>query len=172
MTLIGTRDKITVFGTDYDTPDGTCIRDYIHVEDLADAHVRALDYLAEGNPSVACNLGTGEGVSVKEIIDITERVTGKTVPVEYGERRAGDPPRLVAAPALAKEVLGWEAQHKDVASSIEAAWAWVQQPHGGHLSSRLAKRVQPLPTTHPLDQGEHVRQSRLQKGVFVAKYPV
>ena len=135
MTLTGKRENITVFGTDYDTPDGTCIRDYIHVEDLADAHVKALNYLASDQPSIACNLGTGEGVSVKEIITITEKVTGKTVPLVYGERRAGDPPRLVAAPARAKEVLGWEAKHKDVSSSIEAAWNWIQQPHGGLYSS-------------------------------------
>lgn len=129
----GRRENITVFGTDYPTPDGTCIRDYIHIVDLARAHVQALDYLREGKPSFACNLGTGVGRSVKEVIDVAEEVTGKTVPVVYGDRRAGDPPELVAAPALAKEVLGWEAEYKDVHETIKTAWGWMQ----GDLKGRF-----------------------------------
>lgn len=121
---LGLRKSITVFGTDYDTPDGSCIRDYIHIVDLAEAHRLALDYLIEGNPSIACNLGTGRGYSVKEFIQLAEEVTGLKVPVEYGERRAGDPPILVAKPDLAKEKLGWEASYKELKDVIRSAWAW------------------------------------------------
>eukprot|EP00095_Tigriopus_kingsejongensis_P006777 snap_masked-scaffold3502_size8402-processed-gene-0.2 protein:Tk06777 transcript:snap_masked-scaffold3502_size8402-processed-gene-0.2-mRNA-1 annotation:"UDP-galactose-4-epimerase" len=125
--------QLTVFGTDYPTPDGTCIRDYIHVEDLASAHLSALRHLIEGGDSLRCNLGTGVGISVKEIIDIAEEVTGQKVPVTYGERRPGDPAQLVAGPQRAKDLLGWEAQHKDARSMIESAWNWMSQPHGGHF---------------------------------------
>ena len=131
----GDTGPMTVFGTDYPTPDGTCIRDYIHVLDLARAHVRALDYLEGGGESVACNLGTGKGTSVKEIIDTAEAVTGLKVPVEYGERREGDPPELVADAAYAKEVLGWEAEITDVRTIIETAWAWLQGDRKGRYSA-------------------------------------
>jgi UDP-glucose-4-epimerase GalE len=136
MTLTGELEEVTVFGTDYDTPDGTCIRDYIHILDLARAHVLALEHLKSGKPSFACNLGTGNGVSVKEILDISERVTGKKIPVVYGERRAGDPPRLVADPSLARTLLGWEAKYKDVTASIETSWQWMSAPHGGRYRNR------------------------------------
>ena len=132
MALTGEIEKIEIFGTDYHTPDGTCIRDYIHVEDLADAHARALDHLASGGESVRCNLGTGVGVSVKEIIAAAEEVTGKQVPIEYGPRRAGDPDELVADPTHAKEVLGWEASRKDVRDMVSSAWQWMTGIHGGH----------------------------------------
>lgn len=135
MTLTGEREKITVFGTDYDTEDGTCIRDYIHVEDLARAHVAALRHLAEGGASLSCNLGTGNGVSVRQIIQIAEEVTGQKIPVEYGDRRAGDPPVLVADPSLAREVLGWVAEISDVRDSIASAWKWMQNDRGGRYSS-------------------------------------
>jgi UDP-glucose-4-epimerase GalE len=131
MALTGEIESIEVFGTDYETPDGTCIRDYIHVDDLADAHARALDHLAAGGESVACNLGTGVGVSVKEIIAAAEEVTGRRVPVKYGPRRAGDPARLVADPGLAKRVLGWEAGRRDVREMVRSAWAWISGPRGG-----------------------------------------
>ncbi|MDA0767074.1 MAG: UDP-glucose 4-epimerase GalE [Verrucomicrobia bacterium] len=133
LALTGEADKITVFGTDYDTPDGTCIRDYIHVNDLARAHALALDHLLGGGESVACNLGTGVGVSVREIIDAVEEVTGKKVPVEFGERREGDPARLVADPSRAKEILGWEAGKKDVREMVESAWTWMNGPKKGHF---------------------------------------
>lgn len=123
--------EITVFGTDYPTADGTCIRDYIHVEDLASAHLLALQHLLDGGDSLRCNLGTGVGISVKEIIDISAEVTGKEVPVKYGERRPGDPAQLVADPSYAKEVLGWEAERKEARAMIETAWQWMSQPHGG-----------------------------------------
>ena len=129
--LVGETASVTVFGTDYPTPDGTCIRDYIHVMDLARAHVLALQYLEAENASLSCNLGTGKGVSVQEIIDLTEKVTGRKAPVVYGPRRPGDPPELVADPSLAKEKLGWEAEFKDVAYAIETVWTWMQQPHRG-----------------------------------------
>lgn len=127
----GERGALTVFGTDYDTPDGTCIRDYIHVDDLAKAHMLALNYLDEGGETVACNLGTGTGFSVKEMIDAAEAVTGKKVPVEYGDRRPGDPAKLIADPSFAKKTLGWEAQYKDVGEIIETAWNWFSGPGGG-----------------------------------------
>lgn len=132
MALTGEIEKIEIYGTDYDTPDGTCIRDYIHVEDLADAHAKALDYLSDGGDSLCCNLGTGVGVSVKEIIKVVEDVTGKTVPLSYGPRRAGDPDSLVANPDRAKQILGWEAKHKDVRDMVSSAWKWVSRDHGGH----------------------------------------
>lgn len=133
MAVTGEIEYLEVFGTDYNTPDGTCIRDYIHVEDLADAHARALDHLADGGESVRCNLGTGVGVSVKQIIHAVEEVTGKTVPVKYGPRREGDPDSLVADPALAKELLGWEATRKDVRDMVRPAWLWVSGPNQGHF---------------------------------------
>lgn len=131
MAVTGEIEHIEVFGTDYATPDGTCIRDYIHVEDLADAHARALDHLSAGGDSLRCNLGTGVGVSVKEIIMAVEEITGKTVPVKYGPRRDGDPASLVADPSLAKQLLGWEATRKDVRDMVRGAWAWMNGPHKG-----------------------------------------
>lgn len=131
MALTGEIPHLEVFGTDYETPDGTCIRDFIHVEDLADAHARALDHLAAGGASVACNLGTGIGVSVKEIIAAAEAITGKTVPVIYGPRRAGDPDSLVADPALAQKLLGWSANHRDIKQLVGSAWTWMDGPLRG-----------------------------------------
>lgn len=133
MALSGEISHVDVFGTDYPTPDGTCIRDYIHVEDLADAHAKAIDLLSGGAGSIRCNLGTGVGVSVKQIIDAAEEVTGKKVPVKYGPRREGDPPQLLADASLAKEVLGWEAGHKDVRDMVAGAWAWMNGPNSGRF---------------------------------------
>ncbi|MGD1979661.1 MAG: UDP-glucose 4-epimerase GalE [Akkermansiaceae bacterium] len=133
MAIKGERPAITVFGTDYPTEDGTCVRDYIHVEDLADAHLKSLQLLFDGGESLQCNLGTGTGVSVKKIIDLAEEVTGLEVPVDFGERRAGDPAGLFADPALAKNLLGWEARHQDPRAMIESAWKWISQEHGGHF---------------------------------------
>jgi UDP-glucose-4-epimerase GalE len=135
MAARGDLPAITVFGTDYPTADGTCIRDYIHVADLARAHACALKYLREGGESTAVNLGTGRGFSVREIIQTVEEVTGRPVPVEYGPRRAGDPPELICAPAKAGAVLGWEALHKDPREHIRSAWNWMCQPHGGKFRS-------------------------------------
>ena len=131
LAILGRIDQMTVFGTDYDTPDGTCLRDYIHVLDLADAHAKAVDYLLAEGESVRCNLGTGQGFSVKEILQAAEKVTGKKVPVAYGDRRAGDPARLIADPTLAKKILDWEAQHRDVKAMVESAWLWMAGEKGG-----------------------------------------
>ena len=136
MAVTGEIDHIEVFGTDYPTPDGTCIRDYIHVEDLADAHARALDHLAAGGASLQCNLGTGVGVSVKQIIAASEEITGKPVPVTFGPRRAGDPPMLVADPTLAKSLLGWEATRKDIRDMLRPAWLWIDGPLHGHYPGK------------------------------------
>lgn len=133
MAVAGEIEHIEVFGTDYDTPDGTCIRDYIHVEDLADAHARALDLLAAGGASLRCNLGTGVGVSVREIISSVEEVTGRKVPVKYGPRREGDPPSLVADPSLAKELLGWVASRRNIRDMVEPAWTWMSGPNRGRF---------------------------------------
>ena len=131
MAAKGEVGELTVFGTDYPTPDGTCIRDYINVLDLAEAHAAALAYLRSGNASTACNLGTGKGASVKEIIQLAEEISGLPVPVVYGPRRAGDPPELVGNPAKAKAVLGWEAKHKDPRDMVQASWNWLSGPRGG-----------------------------------------
>jgi UDP-glucose 4-epimerase len=132
LALAATTDhgpELQVFGSDYPTPDGTCIRDYIHVNDLADAHVRALQYLehldkkAPGE-SLAINLGTGRGYSVLEVMQAAEKVTGRPVRRKIGPRRAGDPPSLVADPAKAKKVLGWTAKY-DLADIVSSAWKWA-----------------------------------------------
>lgn len=120
----GERENITVFGTDYDTPDGTCVRDYIHVEDLADAHMRAVEKLFKDKKSDFINLGTGIGNSVKEIIVAAEEVTGKKVPVVYGERREGDPAKLFANNEKAQKVLGWKIKYSNVKDIIKTAWDW------------------------------------------------
>jgi len=121
---LGKRAAIDVFGTDYPTPDGTAVRDYIHVQDLADAHVKALSYLFEGGATTQVNLGTGTGNSVTEVIDAVERVTGRKVPKRLVARRAGDPPELVADPSKANSLLGWRPRMSDIDSIIRTAWAW------------------------------------------------
>lgn len=131
MAVTGEIEHVEVFGTDYDTPDGTGVRDYIHVEDLAEAHALALDHLAAGGESLKVNLGTGVGVSVKEIIEAVEEITGNKVPVKYGPRRAGDPDKLIADPSQAKVLLGWEARRKDVREMVRPAWAWANGPRKG-----------------------------------------
>jgi UDP-glucose 4-epimerase len=118
----GKRGPVTVYGTDYDTPDGTCVRDYIHVNDLCEAHLATLEYLARGGESGAFNLGTGVGHSVREVIAVAERVSGRAVPVVYGPRREGDPARLVASAARAAEHLGWRARRPSLDDIIADAW--------------------------------------------------
>jgi UDP-glucose 4-epimerase len=129
--VMGLRPKLTVYGTDYPTPDGTNVRDYIHVDDLADAHIAAMSKLDTASPIFA-NLGTGRGFSVKEIISTAEKVTGKKVPVEWGPRRPGDAIALYADPARAKAVLGWEARHKDPEEIIRSAWNWFSKHPKGY----------------------------------------
>jgi UDP-glucose-4-epimerase GalE len=129
-TALGQRDHVDVFGTDYPTPDGTAIRDYIHVKDLATAHVRALQYLRDGKPSSVANLGTGYGHSVKQVIDAVERITGRKVNARHAPRRAGDPPSLVADPRRARELLGWQPQCSDLDSIVANAWRWHARQAG------------------------------------------
>jgi UDP-arabinose 4-epimerase len=121
---LGTGVPISIFGTDYPTRDGTAIRDYIHVGDLADAHLRALRHLAGGGENGALNLGTGRGYSVREVIAAVERIAGRPVPQREAPRRAGDPPELVADPALARSRLGWQPRHSDLDTIIATALAW------------------------------------------------
>jgi UDP-arabinose 4-epimerase len=118
--------RLQVFGTDYPTPDGTAIRDYIHVFDLADAHIKALSYLESGGESGAMNLGTGKGFSVLEVIQAVERVTGLQVPFDNAPRRAGDPPELVANPAKAQSALSWTPQYTDLERIVETAWTFFK----------------------------------------------
>jgi UDP-glucose 4-epimerase len=129
--VMGTREKVTMFGSDYPTPDGTNIRDYIHVDDLADAHIRAMEKLTDGK-QIFLNLGTGRGFSVKEIIAAAEKVTGKKVPLIIGPRRAGDAIALYADARKARETLGWEAQHKDPEAIIRSAWNWFSKHPRGY----------------------------------------
>jgi UDP-glucose 4-epimerase len=123
----GRRTSITVFGRDYDTPDGTCIRDYVHVVDLVAAHALAVDYLLEGGASTAFNLGNGQGFSVQQVIDTARRVTGQDIPVSEAPRRAGDPPRLVADPRRANALLGWQPQFASLEQIVTHAWNWEQK---------------------------------------------
>ena len=124
----GKRDHVDVFGTDYPTSDGTCIRDYIHVSDLAEAHLLALEATAPGDPRTAeplvCNLGNGGGFSVREVIAATERATGRQIRYRVGPRRAGDPPVLVAQADRAAEILGWRPARPSLDAMVESAWAW------------------------------------------------
>ena len=120
----GDRAAITINGIDYPTPDGTCVRDYVHVTDLAQAHVLALQHLERGGLSQALNLGTGRGHSIREIIAAAERVTGRRIPVREGARRAGDPPALVADPSRAMRLLAWQPVHSDIETILETAWQW------------------------------------------------
>lgn len=120
----GKREKLTVYGTDYDTPDGTCIRDYIHVSDLAEAHVAALERLKRGGESLSCNLGNGAGFSVREVIQSAQRVTGRVAPVHFGARRDGDPAVLVADAGRAKRELSWRPKITSLDDIIITAWKW------------------------------------------------
>jgi UDP-glucose 4-epimerase len=128
---LGQRKALSIFGDDYNTLDGTCIRDYVHVEDLIAAHLLALDYLKAGNESNVFNLGSNNGYSVKEMLEAAREVTQKEIPAVIAPRRAGDPSTLVASSDKAKNVLGWEPQYTDVKKIIETAWNWhVSHPNG------------------------------------------
>ena len=127
---LGQRDKITIFGDDYDTPDGTCVRDYIHIDDLGEAHLKAMELLQPGK-GICLNLGTGKGTSGREIVEACREVTGQPIPEVMGQRRAGDPPELVADARLAKQLLGWEPKYTDTKAIVETAWRWHQShPRG------------------------------------------
>ena len=123
----GRRPHIAVYGRDYDTPDGTCIRDYIHVSDLCDAHWLALQSLINGAPSQAYNLGNGQGFSVQQVIATAQRVTGRPIPVVEGPRRPGDPARLVADATLARQRLGWQPRYASLDTIVAHAWGWEQK---------------------------------------------
>jgi UDP-glucose 4-epimerase len=128
---MGKREKIFIFGDDYDTPDGTCIRDYIHVSDLASAHVLAVQALERGTRREAYNVGNGNGFSVREVIDVAREVTGHPIPAEVKPRREGDPARLIASSAKIRRELGWEPKHPDLRTIVQTAWSWFQKcPEG------------------------------------------
>lgn len=132
QTALGRRPHISVFGDDYNTPDGSCIRDYIHVSDLADAHVLALDKLRSGSGSGVYNLGNGKGFSVKEVIEIARKVTGKPIEAVVEPRRAGDPAVLVASSERARKELGWNPSRSDLENIIASAWSWHQANPDGY----------------------------------------
>lgn len=132
QTALGRRPRISVFGDDYNTPDGSCIRDYIHVSDLADAHVLALDKLRSGSGSGVYNLGNGKGFSVKEVIEIARKVTGKPIEAVVEPRRAGDPAVLVASSERARKELGWNPSRSDLENIIASAWSWHQANPDGY----------------------------------------
>ena len=129
LTALGKRDKLYIFGTDYDTPDGTCVRDYIHVNDLADAHVLGLKYLLSGGRSESFNLGNGNGFSVREVIETAREVTGLEIPATESDRRPGDAPILVGSSDKVRSVLGWNPQYADLKQIINHAWQWHQTRH-------------------------------------------
>lgn len=137
--VLGERPELQIFGDDYPTPDGTCIRDYVHVCDLAEAHVHALEYLLNGGATTAFNLGTGKGNSVREVLSTVERVTGQAVPMQVAPRRAGDPAVLIADPSRAHRVLKWKAQH-DLNDMVRSAWKWMRSDHrrSAQTSSQIA----------------------------------
>jgi UDP-arabinose 4-epimerase len=128
--VAGDRPDLTVHGNDYPTPDGTCVRDYVHVTDLASAHVAALEYLLDGGATRALNLGTGEGHSVLQVVEAAERATGRKAPLVFGPRRAGDPPELVADASRAAEVLRWRPRHSSLHGIVASAWAWRRSRAG------------------------------------------
>jgi|SRR5699024_9689897 len=132
QTALNQRTHITLFGNDYDTKDGTCVRDFVHVEDLIQAHLLALDYLQAGGKSNIFNLGSNQGFSVREMIQAARSVTGKDIPEKVSERRPGDPSTLVASSEKAKKILGWKPEHTSVEKIINDAWNWHQSNPKGY----------------------------------------
>ncbi|MDY6784913.1 MAG: UDP-glucose 4-epimerase GalE [Cyanobacteriota bacterium] len=130
LTALGKREAIAIFGTDYPTPDGTCVRDYIHVSDLASAHLLGLEYLLKGGKTEVFNLGNGNGFSVKEVIETAKDVTGRDIIVEERDRRPGDPPMLVGSAEKARTILGWQPQYSSLDDIIAHAWQWHLKRHG------------------------------------------
>lgn len=130
LTALGKRDAISIFGTDYPTPDGTCVRDYIHVTDLAEAHVLGLKYLLEGGDTTVFNLGNGNGFSVKEVIETARQITDREIKAVECPRRPGDPPALVGSSDRAHSILGWNPKYADLNQIITHAWKWHQKRHG------------------------------------------
>ena len=130
QTALGHRESISIFGTDYDTNDGTCVRDYIHVADLAQAHILALKYLLEDGKTDVFNLGNGNGFSVKEVIETARKVTGKEIKALECDRRPGDPPTLLGSAKKARNILGWNPQYSNLEDILSHAWQWHQKRHG------------------------------------------
>lgn len=129
QTALGQRKSVSIFGTDYDTPDGSCVRDYIHVLDIAQAHILALEYLLQDGQTDVFNLGNGSGFSVKEVIETARKITGKEITAILGDRRPGDPPALVGSGAKAKSILGWQPAYSNLDDIIAHAWRWHQKRH-------------------------------------------
>jgi UDP-glucose 4-epimerase len=129
QTALGHRQSVSIFGTDYDTPDGSCIRDYIHVLDIAQAHILALKYLLSNGATDVFNLGNGSGFSVKEVIETARQITGKEIKAELSDRRPGDPPSLVGSGAKAQKILGWQPAYSNLDDIISHAWQWHQKRH-------------------------------------------
>lgn len=130
QTALGMRESVSIFGTDYPTPDGTCLRDYIHVTDLAIAHILGLEHLLQGGESQVFNLGNGNGFSVREVIESTRKITQKEISVVESDRRPGDPPILVGSSEKARKLLGWSPQYADIDKIVSHAWQWHQKRHG------------------------------------------
>lgn len=131
MTAMGKQESLSILGTDYDTPDGTCIRDFIHVTDIAQAHILGLEHLLKGGSTEVFNLGNGQGFSVQEVIDAARVVTGRPIAVTIADRRPGDPPILVGSGEKAQRILGWQPQYAELKTILEHAWQWHQKRHGG-----------------------------------------
>jgi UDP-glucose 4-epimerase len=146
LTAMGVKPSVRIFGDDYPTPDGTCIRDYVHVSDLADGHVAAIDWLAAGKPSAAFNLGTGRGYSVGEIVQVSERVTGLRISTQVCPRRPGDPPILVSDPSRARETLGWNPRFRDVDQQIGTAWRWFRDQWSKFSKTELSEQAPGVPS--------------------------
>jgi UDP-glucose 4-epimerase len=132
---LGKRDKVCVYGDDYETPDGTCIRDYIHVDDLADAHIQVMQRLVAGDARFY-NLGIGRGYSVRDVIEAARQVTGKPINVEMGARRPGDPAMLYSSPDKAKAELGWQAKYTELGGIVETAWRWFKNHPDGYAEKK------------------------------------
>lgn len=133
---VGVRPRFQVFGRDYPTPDGSCVRDYVHVSDLAEAHLSALEYITREKSSIALNLGSEEGLSVLEVLDAARKVTGEPIPAEMSARRPGDPAKLVASSARAKELLGWQARRSDAETLVRTTWEAYRRNLGGGADSQ------------------------------------
>jgi UDP-glucose 4-epimerase len=138
LAALGQREFISIFGTDYPTPDGTCIRDYIHVTDIAAAHVLGLEYLLKEGKSEVFNLGNSNGFSIKQVIEMAKKVTGKNITVRVGDRRAGDPPILVGSGEKARQILGWQPQYSNLSDILSDAWQWHKKRHGEAAKSRAS----------------------------------
>jgi len=132
LTALGKRESISIYGTDYDTPDGTCIRDFIHVTDLAQAHILGLEYLLNGGNTEVFNLGNAQGFSIQEVIEAARAVTDRPIPVTLADRRPGDPPILVGSGEKAQRILGWKPQYPDLETILKHAWQWHQKRHESH----------------------------------------